>query len=70
MALNMPSAGALFLFYLVANSFRITEREFDRIDGRPSWEERLPLSSVCTGTTTGRALRNMREPHCRREGDT
>ena len=27
----LPSAGALFLFYLVANSFRITEREFDRI---------------------------------------
>jgi O-antigen ligase len=27
----LPSAGALFLFYLVANSFRITEKEFDRI---------------------------------------
>lgn len=27
----LPSAGALFLFYLAASSFRITEREFDRI---------------------------------------
>ncbi len=27
----LPSAGALFLFYLAASSLRITEREFDRI---------------------------------------
>ncbi len=27
----LPSAGALFLFYLAASSFRITEKEFDRI---------------------------------------
>lgn len=27
----LPSAGALFLFYLAASSFRISEKEFDRI---------------------------------------